>query len=84
MICKLWQVVLFEPVSKAIEWLSSYGDARMTGSGACVFWRVFQVQAKPRRRLPRVPPQWRAWKALALARHPCKALLQINFIAALQ
>ena len=27
----------YPPVAEAIAWLSQYGDARMTGTGACVF-----------------------------------------------
>jgi 4-diphosphocytidyl-2-C-methyl-D-erythritol kinase len=66
---------LFPPVAQAIEWLGSYGDARMTGSGACVFC-AFSSEGEAEEVLSNVPPVWRAWKAKSLARHPLKMLLQ--------
>jgi 4-diphosphocytidyl-2-C-methyl-D-erythritol kinase len=66
---------LFPPVAKAVEWLGSYGDARMTGSGACVFCAV-SSESEADRVLAVVPPIWTAWKTKALSRHPLKSLLQ--------
>lgn len=66
---------LFPPVAEAVEWLGSYGAARMTGSGACVFC-AFSTEGEADRVLGNVPPRWRAWKAKSLARHPLKSLLQ--------
>ncbi len=68
---------LYPPVAEAIQWLSSYGDARMTGSGACVFC-AFSDADKADAVLSNVPPVWTAWKAKSLARHPMHALLQIE------
>jgi 4-diphosphocytidyl-2-C-methyl-D-erythritol kinase len=67
--------MLFPPVAQAIEWLGSYGDARMTGSGACVFC-AFSSESECDAVLGNMPAAWRAWKALALARHPLHAVLQ--------
>lgn len=65
---------LFPPVAEAIMWLSAYGDARMTGSGACVFCAVAgEVEADAV--LSQVPARWTAWKARALAHHPLQAML---------
>jgi 4-diphosphocytidyl-2-C-methyl-D-erythritol kinase len=66
---------LFPPVAQAVEWLSSYGDARMTGSGACVFC-AFSGEREADQVVAQVPPAWRAWKAQSLASHPMKSLLQ--------
>jgi 4-diphosphocytidyl-2-C-methyl-D-erythritol kinase len=66
---------LFPPVAKAVEWLGSYGDARMTGSGACVFCAV-SSESEADRVLAVVPHIWTAWKTKALSRHPLKSLLQ--------
>jgi 4-diphosphocytidyl-2-C-methyl-D-erythritol kinase len=66
---------LFPPVAEAVEWLGQFGDARMTGSGACVFC-AFSSEAEAARVLEQVPPAWRAWQAKSLARHPMEALLQ--------
>jgi len=60
---------LFPPIAEAIEWLGRYGDARMTGSGACVFCG-FAQEGKADEALESVPAHWKAWKAKALARHP--------------
>ena len=68
---------LFPPVAEAVEWLGSYGAARMTGSGACVFC-AFSTEQEAERVLHAVPERWRAWKAKALPTHPMKSLLQIN------
>lgn len=67
---------LFPPVAEAVEWLSGYGDARMTGSGACVFC-AFSSEEAADRVLAAVPGRWTAWKAKSLANHPLtKSLLQ--------
>ncbi|WP_373990178.1 4-(cytidine 5'-diphospho)-2-C-methyl-D-erythritol kinase [Duganella sp. BuS-21] len=65
---------LFPPVAEAVEWLSAYGDARMTGSGACVFSAVAS-EADADAVLAKVPSKWTAWKAKALKQHPIIAKL---------
>jgi 4-diphosphocytidyl-2-C-methyl-D-erythritol kinase len=70
---------LFPPVAEAVEWLGSYGDARMTGSGACVFC-AFSGEREADQVLAQVPVNgstaWKAWKAHSLKSHPMKSLLQ--------
>ena len=68
---------LFAPVAQAIDWLGQYGDARMTGSGACVFC-AFSSESEADVVLSNMPPVWTAWKASALAQHPLKAVLQVE------
>jgi len=69
---------LFPPVAEAVEWLSGHGDARMTGSGACVFC-AFSSEDAADQVLARVPGKWTAWKAKSLQTHPLmKSLLQIS------
>ncbi len=68
---------LFAPVAAAIDWLGRYGDARMTGSGACVFC-AFASEREADVVLSCMPPIWNAWKARSLAFHPLKALLQMD------
>jgi 4-diphosphocytidyl-2-C-methyl-D-erythritol kinase len=65
---------LFPPVAEAVELLGAYGDARMTGSGACVFSAV-ATEADADAVLAKVPAKWRAWKAQALQQHPIIAKL---------
>lgn len=60
---------LFPQVADAIEWLGAYGDARMTGSGACVFCPFGEEHAADAV-LKAVPAHWKAWKARTIARHP--------------
>jgi 4-diphosphocytidyl-2-C-methyl-D-erythritol kinase len=60
---------LFPPVAEAVEWLSAYGDARMTGSGACVFSAV-ATEEEADAVLATAPSKWKTWKARALKRHP--------------
>jgi 4-diphosphocytidyl-2-C-methyl-D-erythritol kinase len=65
---------LFPPVAEAVTWLGRYGDARMTGSGACVFC-AFDDEEQADAALSNVPAVWTAWKAKALSRHPLLAML---------
>lgn len=65
---------IYPPVAKAIEWLGAYGDARMTGSGACVFC-AFADEGQADAVLERAQGVWTAWKARALKRHPVCEML---------
>jgi 4-diphosphocytidyl-2-C-methyl-D-erythritol kinase len=65
---------LFPQVADAVEWLDAYGDARMTGSGACVFCAVFSEEQADAV-LARVPAAWTGWKAKALKQHPIIEML---------
>lgn len=70
---------LFPPIGQAIEWLSQYGDARMTGSGACLFCafsQEHQADAVLRAVRETGASQWKAWKAKAIERHPLSHLLK--------
>ena len=66
---------LFPVVADALKWLGSFGSARMTGSGACVFC-PFHDEMAANEALRQVPRRWKAWKARALARHPLEFLLE--------
>ncbi|HEV7856336.1 MAG TPA: 4-(cytidine 5'-diphospho)-2-C-methyl-D-erythritol kinase [Herminiimonas sp.] len=66
---------LFPQIADVIEWLGQFGDARMTGSGACVFC-PFEREQQADAVLEKVPQQWKAWKAKAIAHHPLAYLLQ--------
>jgi len=65
---------LFPQVAEAVEWLGAHGDARMTGSGACVF-SALASEADADAVLATVPAKWTAWKARALQQHPIIAKL---------
>lgn len=64
---------LFPPVADAIQWLAAHGNARMTGSGACVFCS-FEHEHRADEVLGMVPSRWKAWKARAIAEHPLACL----------
>jgi 4-diphosphocytidyl-2-C-methyl-D-erythritol kinase len=64
----------FPPVADALSWLSDHGDARMTGSGACVF-AAFASENDADAVLRQVPPRWCGWKARSLEAHPLASLL---------
>ena len=63
---------LFPAIAEAVEWLSRYGDARMTGSGACVF-AAFAEESEARSVLARLPQKWGGWVARGLDTHPLYA-----------
>jgi 4-diphosphocytidyl-2-C-methyl-D-erythritol kinase len=67
-------VTLFPEVAQALAWLAHYGDARMTGSGACVFC-AFASEAKADQVLVEMTGKWQGWKARSLKRHPLKSRL---------
>ena len=61
---------LYPAVDKALSWLGKFGEARMTGSGACVFLRV-ESEARGRAVLAECPPQLaNGFVAQGINRHP--------------
>lgn len=60
-------------VAAHLEWLGSHGEARMTGSGACVF-AEFSTEAGAREVLAKVPAGMRGFVAPGLERHPLEGL----------
>jgi 4-diphosphocytidyl-2-C-methyl-D-erythritol kinase len=59
----------YPPVARHLEWLRRYGEARMTGSGACVF-SAFDSEQQARRVLAELPAEMRGFVARGLDRHP--------------
>jgi 4-diphosphocytidyl-2-C-methyl-D-erythritol kinase len=68
---------LFPAVAEAVNWLNQYGEARMTGSGACVYC-AFADEASAQEIQRQVPGKWTSWAAKALSRHPMENLLQVK------
>ncbi len=56
-------------VAAHLTWLGEHGDARLSGSGACVF-AEFPTEAHARSVLGRVPAGMRGFVAAGLDRHP--------------
>lgn len=67
-------IKLFPEVFEVISWLKIYGDARMTGSGACVFC-FFEEEQQADAVLKIVPAHWKAWKAKSIEKHPLADLV---------
>jgi len=64
-------------VAAHLEWLKQFGDARMSGSGACVF-AEFSNEREARSVLSRMPAEMRGFAVRGLDRHPLAALLEAN------
>jgi len=63
-------VVAHRPeVREAIEWLGRSGDARMTGTGSCVF-AAFLTQEEATRALAGLPERWQGFVARGLGVSP--------------
>jgi len=60
---------LYPEIAAHLKWLSQHGDARMTGSGACVF-AEFGTEAEARAVEARLPESMRGFVARGLERHP--------------
>jgi 4-diphosphocytidyl-2-C-methyl-D-erythritol kinase len=56
-------------VDRAIQWLSQFGSAKMTGSGACVFCAVSD-ESEADKIIEKHEGQWKLWKAKSLNIHP--------------
>lgn len=63
----------FGEVARALAWLKQFSpEARMTGSGACVFARYTDAQTA-QQVLDRLPPEWDGRCVRSLSRHPLAA-----------
>lgn len=60
---------MFPEVDEVVRWLSQFGNAKMTGSGACVFC-AFADESAADKVIAQMPERWTSWKAKALNRHP--------------
>ena len=58
-----------EEVRRALEWLTRFGQAKLTGTGACVF-AAFETEAQGRAVLERLPSAWTGFVARGLDRSP--------------
>ena len=64
----------YAEVGLALDWLGQFGDARLTGTGACVF-SEFETGDEAGRALGKLPAQWRGFVVRGLNRSP---LLQMG------
>jgi 4-diphosphocytidyl-2-C-methyl-D-erythritol kinase len=59
----------YPEVARHLEWLAQFGEARMTGSGACVF-ASFETEEAARIVLRQLPETMQGFVAQGLDRHP--------------
>ena len=59
----------YPEVARHLEWLAGFGEARMTGSGACVF-ASFDTEDAAREVLRQLPESMQGFVAQGLDRHP--------------
>lgn len=67
----------FPVVAAALDWLSLFAPARLTGTGACVF-AAFARLEEAERVAARVPETWRSFVARGLDRSPLHATLGLE------
>ena len=66
-------VARFPVIGEALRWLGQYAEARMSGSGVCVF-AEFPDETSAQRALAALPAGMRGWMARGLAEHPLRGL----------
>lgn len=67
--------MLYPEVGRALDWLAGYGDARMTGTGACVF-AAFDGEEQARQVVEQCPRGWRGLVARGVNESPLQASLR--------
>ena len=65
----------YPEVARHLAWLRRFGEAQMTGSGACVF-AAFDDEAAARRVLAACPADMQGFVARGLDRHPLHGLAE--------
>jgi 4-diphosphocytidyl-2-C-methyl-D-erythritol kinase len=62
----------FPAVGAALDWLGRHGDARLTGTGACVF-AAFERQDEAEAVIAAMPPEYEGFAARGVDRSPLQA-----------
>jgi 4-diphosphocytidyl-2-C-methyl-D-erythritol kinase len=66
---------LYREISEALDFLSQFGEARLTGTGGCVFVAL-PDERTARRVLAVLPERWRGWITNGVNRSPLLARLE--------
>lgn len=71
-------VDLYPEILATIDWLNNYGNARMTGSGSCVFCACDSENSALEilKKIPKKTRMWSGWVAKALNKHPLTGWLE--------
>jgi 4-diphosphocytidyl-2-C-methyl-D-erythritol kinase len=75
-VCQAVVAKRYPAVAESLEWLSQYGMATMTGTGACVF-AVFESRQQAAVILATLPEKWRGFVAKGLNQSPLLERLNI-------
>lgn len=67
---------IYPRIDNALKWLDNFADARLTGTGACIFAQC-QDQSSAQAILREVPPGWSAFIARGINRSPVHQSLAI-------
>ena len=65
---------IYPEIAKAISWLNRHANAKLTGTGACVF-ATFSTKADAEAILMKVPTDWQSFIAKGINRSPVVDLL---------
>ncbi len=60
---------LFPPIDQSLNWLAERAEAKMTGTGACIY-AAFDSQENAEKVKSAVPAEWSAWVARGLNHNP--------------
>lgn len=66
---------LYPEVAQALDWLVQFGDARLTGTGGCVF-AAFDSERQARAVCEQAPPPWRAFVARGVDVSPLRRMAE--------
>jgi 4-diphosphocytidyl-2-C-methyl-D-erythritol kinase len=66
----------YPEVARAMDWLSPFGEPRLTGTGSCVF--VVCEEARARQLLRQLPPKWKGFSVRGLNDSPLLSRLEVT------
>lgn len=69
---------LYPEIGRALDWLGRFGEARLTGTGACIF-ASFEQERGAHEALAHLPRRWRGWVTRGCN---CSPLLQRRRLSA--
>ncbi|MDE2260267.1 MAG: 4-(cytidine 5'-diphospho)-2-C-methyl-D-erythritol kinase, partial [Betaproteobacteria bacterium] len=61
----------YSQVARLLAWLGCWGEARMTGSGACCFV-PFAEESEAQSALLQLPPEYKGFVARGMNQHPLR------------
>ena len=74
-VCQAVVETRYPEIAKAIRWLNHFGEARLTGTGACLF-APFETQMEAEKVLTQLPEQWKGFISRGRNRSPLMQRLE--------